>query len=467
MAVITHEVLIAAQRRLRQHGFHFPQTIILNDDARAIWVALKAHPLCSGGVDPNRSHLLALKDTVAENLTSVFGTCIDIINEGYENEYVAHFPEDGPLLFDIINALIDKGERWKSLTVCNQTDEAHERFRNFLATYLNGRKAYKKLGNVYIDNLSRAGRGLLTTIDELLRVLEKKKGIFREEPREYVALDPPEDRGSMAPIVANPEPFSNAGPSSKDNTYTSHTKASELTRPSATVTELAVIVAALQEQVDEMTQEIKEAKSELKQELGDSTHWLAGELERHAGNTTMLFHNHSLATQDNSEQTAHLQAMRQQNTDLQGRVNELTSQSVIDKQAVQTAVQEKKILAAEKDAMCVEKDIVTKELRWTFEEMLPAYNKERKAENAGLVDITKSDFDWFVGSLPGISNGGNGRHHAALRVGKESAASVEEVKKETEKKRGTADISEDCDDASDKAVQDILDLERIMAAFSV
>ncbi|CRK25751.1 hypothetical protein BN1723_013688 [Verticillium longisporum] len=167
MADISHSVLMAAQKRLRQRGFHFSESIILDREFRAIWVALKAHPFCDGWVHVSDADLFNLKDWTASCLDTVFRTCIRVIEPRLATDHGAPLPDEW-LACKVIEALVQTEPRWKVLSFFTEDADDQECFVWFLYIYVNGRKGYIENGNNDPGNLSKCEAWLLSTVDKLL-----------------------------------------------------------------------------------------------------------------------------------------------------------------------------------------------------------------------------------------------------------------------------------------------------------
>ncbi|KAM0275096.1 hypothetical protein ACHAQH_007575 [Verticillium albo-atrum] len=586
-AYITNDVLIAAQRRLRQPGFFLPQRTILDEDCRAIWVALKAHPLCDDFVYPSRSDLLWLKQETAGCLELVFKTCIDVINQRFAIKIVADFPMGG-LLVNVIAALVEYEGRWKSLMVCNETDDAHERFRDMLFIYLRARKAYLEQGNVQVNNLSHAETSLLSTIDKLIQLLDHKKRLHNEACQKSEAKKSSDEAGGKPSYTEASKYPQASAPSASPINQVKHsinachsTKGSpatngntngrgsaphptESTEHKMSIDKLVSAVNTLEQKIDKIDDMVKPLLGQVCSALDARKNSMQEEMKRNA----LTFHSHfdkalfklgedfnvamnacSNTAKDISANSTTIESMNTLIDELKAQIMELEKKTIADKKTIGLSEakanvleklsveneRQRDILAAEQQALGAEKDLVVEQLCWVFEEMLPAYNKERKNKDSGMKNLTTADLDRFVALKPELSklvqhiSGASNRSQreesvahvetapekcvsvklaaimpnpvkpASVRptppklVSPESAPvnpepvkidpdqavrvdaildrkSVNESKAPVERKEesGTlVEVSESCPKPCDKAVQEVLELERIMAAFTI
>ncbi|EEY23071.1 predicted protein [Verticillium alfalfae VaMs.102] len=168
---------MAAQKRLRQRGFHFPEWIILDREFRAIWVALKAHPLCDGWVHVSDADLFNLKDWTAACLDTVFRTCIRVIEPRLATDHGAPLPDEW-LACKVIDALVQTEPRWKVLSFFTDDADDQGHFVWFLYIYIDGRQAYIKNGNNDPANLSKCEAALLSTVDRLLLLFKRRQETY-------------------------------------------------------------------------------------------------------------------------------------------------------------------------------------------------------------------------------------------------------------------------------------------------
>ncbi|CRK15714.1 hypothetical protein BN1723_010764 [Verticillium longisporum] len=199
MVVISQDVLMAAQKQLRQRGFHLPKSIILDRKFRAIWVALKAHPLCDGWVHVSDADLLKLKDWTASCLDTVFGTCISVIEPRLAIDHGAPLPDEW-LACQVIDILVQTEPRWKVLSSFTDNASNQSYFVWFLYIYIDGREAYIKNGNNNPGNLSKCEAALLSTVDRLLLLFKRRQETYDAWCK---AACPPSQRDASSKAAAS------------------------------------------------------------------------------------------------------------------------------------------------------------------------------------------------------------------------------------------------------------------------